>query len=90
MYFNFRFFIFGFAGQTQFKSRPIKNLNCRIHRRSFAYPTYANLMKEVEILNMGAQRMLTKSQFIYLLDKWLLLPDMRHELIMAFGVSYRC
>lgn len=43
-------------------------------------------MKEVEILNMGAQRMLTKSQFIYLLNKWLLLPDMRHELSMAFGV----
>lgn len=35
---------------------------------------------------MGVQRMLTKSQFIYLLNKWLLVPDMRHELVMAFGV----
>ncbi|XP_049872164.1 uncharacterized protein LOC126373723 [Pectinophora gossypiella] len=58
----------------------------KFHRRSFHYPSYAEIMKEVEILKMGTHRMLIKDQFIYILNQWVMEPDMKHELKLAFKV----
>ncbi|KAI5642154.1 EF-hand domain pair domain-containing protein [Phthorimaea operculella] len=57
-----------------------------LHRRSFKTPSYYEIMRQVEALKMERQRMLTKDQFIYMLDKWVMEPDMNHELKMAFKV----
>ncbi|KAJ2945618.1 hypothetical protein O0L34_g441 [Tuta absoluta] len=58
----------------------------KLHRRSFHTPSYAEIMKEVEALKMERYRMLIKDQFIYILDKWVVEPDMKHELKLAFKV----
>ncbi|XP_050347409.1 calglandulin-like [Nymphalis io] len=58
----------------------------KYHRRNFHYPSYAEIMKEVEKLKAGIIRMITKDQFIYMLDKWILMPDIKHELKLAFKV----
>lgn len=58
----------------------------KYHRRNFHYPSYAEIMNEAEKLKAGTTRMLTKEQFIYILDKWVLTPDIKHELLLAFKV----
>nr|XP_026495773.1 calmodulin-like [Vanessa tameamea] len=58
----------------------------KFHRRDFHYPSYAEIMNEVEKLKAGIIRMITKDQFIYMLDKWILMPDIKHELKLAFKV----
>lgn len=45
-------------------------------------------MALTEKLQAGVTRLITKDQFIYMLDKWVLEPELRHELILAFKVSY--
>lgn len=45
-------------------------------------------MNEVETLKAATTRMLTKEQFIYILDKWVIEADLKHELKLAFKVSY--
>lgn len=59
----------------------------RFHRRSFQYPTYFEIMTEAEKLHAGVTRMLTKDQFIYMLNLWVRESDIRHELELAFQVS---
>ncbi|XP_023948603.1 calmodulin-like [Bicyclus anynana] len=58
----------------------------KFHKRCFHYPSYAEIMSQVEILKAGINRVLTKDQFIYLLDKWVIEPDLKHELKLAFKV----
>lgn len=43
-------------------------------------------MNEVERLKAGALRLLTREQVIYMLNKWVLEPDIKHELCLAFKV----
>lgn len=64
-------------------------LNClryRYHRRHFKYPTYLEIMTQAENLNAGVNRMLTKDQFIYMLNLWVVEPEIKHELELAFAV----
>ncbi|XP_075980607.1 uncharacterized protein LOC142979537 isoform X2 [Anticarsia gemmatalis] len=56
------------------------------HRRSFRYPTYQELMLEVEKIKAGVTRVLTKDQLIYILDRWILMPEIKHELGLAFQI----
>ncbi|CAB3234068.1 unnamed protein product [Arctia plantaginis] len=56
------------------------------HKRSFHYPTYHEIMTEVEKLKADVTRMLTREQFIYILNLWFLHPDIKHELKLAFQV----
>ncbi|XP_028042056.1 calmodulin-like [Bombyx mandarina] len=58
----------------------------KFHRRNFQYPSYAEVMNEVERLKAGALRLLTREQVIYMLNKWVLEPDIKHELCLAFKV----
>ncbi|CAH2092917.1 unnamed protein product [Euphydryas editha] len=58
----------------------------KYHRRSFHYPSYAEIMNEIEKLKAGATRMITKDQFIYILNKWVLMPDIKNEIKLAFKV----
>ncbi|CAH0725764.1 unnamed protein product, partial [Brenthis ino] len=58
----------------------------KYHRRNFHYPSYAEIMIEVEKLKAGITRMLTKEQFIYMLDKWVIEADIKHEIKLAFKV----
>lgn len=58
----------------------------RYHRRSFHYPSYAEIMNKVEKLKAGTTRVITKDQFIYVLNEWILMPDIKHELKLAFNV----
>ncbi|XP_038222618.1 troponin C, slow skeletal and cardiac muscles-like [Zerene cesonia] len=58
----------------------------KIHRRSFHYPSYGEIMIEAEKLKAGITRMLTKEQMIYMLNKWTLRPNLKHELKLAFKV----
>lgn len=44
-------------------------------------------MTEVEKLKADVTRMLTRGQFIYILNLWVLLPDIKHELKLAFQVT---
>lgn len=59
------------------------------HRRSFQYPTYFEIMTEAEKLHAGVTRMLTKDQFIYMLNLWVRESDIRHELELAFQLCFR-
>ncbi|KAG7312242.1 hypothetical protein JYU34_001714 [Plutella xylostella] len=56
----------------------------KYHRRNFYYPTYAEIMKEVERLKMGTTRVLTEKQVFFLLNKWLIHPEIKKELLLAF------
>ncbi|KAJ0174648.1 hypothetical protein K1T71_009756 [Dendrolimus kikuchii] len=56
------------------------------HRRSFHYPSYSEIMIEAEKLKAGVTRMLTKEQVIFILNKWVLEPDLKHELSLAFKI----
>ncbi|CAK1555770.1 unnamed protein product [Leptosia nina] len=58
----------------------------KFHRRSFHYPSYAEIMEEAEKLKAGVTRMLTKDQLIYMLNKWTIQSDLKHELKLAFKV----
>ncbi|XP_069360912.1 uncharacterized protein [Maniola hyperantus] len=58
----------------------------KFHKRCFHYPSYAEIMIEVENLRAETIRMLTKDQFIYVLHKWVIEPDLIHELKLAFRV----
>ncbi|XP_026756391.3 uncharacterized protein LOC113516210 [Galleria mellonella] len=58
----------------------------KFHRRSFHYPSYAEIMNEAEKLKAGVTRMLTKEQFIYILDKWIVETNLKHELGLAFKI----
>ncbi|XP_045451426.1 calmodulin-like [Melitaea cinxia] len=58
----------------------------KYHRRSFHYPSYAEIMNMIEKLKAGTTRVITKDQFIYVLNKWILMPDIKHELKLAFKV----
>lgn len=58
----------------------------RFHRRYFHYPTYAEIMTEAEALKAGVFRALTKEQVIYMLNKWVLETNLKHELELAFRV----
>ncbi|XP_028166789.1 calmodulin-like [Ostrinia furnacalis] len=58
----------------------------KFHKRSFHYPSYAEIMTEVEKLKAGVFRALTKEQVIYMLDKWVLETNLKHELRLAFKV----
>ncbi|XP_061379258.1 calmodulin-like [Danaus plexippus] len=58
----------------------------KFHRRSFHYPSYLEIMKEAENLNAGISRMLTVEQVLYMLDKWIIEPEIKHELKLAFKV----
>ncbi|CAG9564729.1 unnamed protein product [Danaus chrysippus] len=44
-------------------------------------------MKEAENLNAGITRMLTVEQVLYMLDKWIIEPEIKHELKLAFKAS---
>lgn len=44
-------------------------------------------MTEAEHLKAGALRILTWEQLIYMLDKWVLEPEIKHELVLAFKVN---
>ncbi|XP_059052707.1 uncharacterized protein LOC131847228 isoform X4 [Achroia grisella] len=52
----------------------------------FHYPSYAEIMNEAEKLKAGVTRMLTKEQFIYILDKWIVKANLKHELLLAFKI----
>ncbi|CAH0680123.1 unnamed protein product [Chilo suppressalis] len=58
----------------------------KFHRRSFHYPTYAEIMSEAEKLKAGVLRMLTKEQVIYMLNRWVVGTTLKHELLLAFKV----
>ncbi|KAM3965822.1 uncharacterized protein ACR2FA_000145 [Aphomia sociella] len=58
----------------------------KFHRRSFHYPSYAEIMKEAEKLKIGVTRFLTKDQLIYILDKWVIETNLKHELGLAFKI----
>ncbi|XP_059052705.1 calmodulin-like isoform X2 [Achroia grisella] len=58
----------------------------KFHRRMFHYPSYAEIMNEAEKLKAGVTRMLTKEQFIYILDKWIVKANLKHELLLAFKI----
>ncbi|XP_068618054.1 uncharacterized protein [Battus philenor] len=58
----------------------------KFHVRSFNYPTYGEVMIEAEKLKAGVSRILTKEQILYLLDKWVVEADLKHELKLAFKV----
>ncbi|XP_021195001.3 uncharacterized protein LOC110379599 [Helicoverpa armigera] len=58
----------------------------KFHRRAFKYPSYLEIMTEAEKLNAGVIRMLTKDQFIYILNVWVQEADIKHELQLAFKV----
>ncbi|XP_045774569.1 calmodulin-like [Maniola jurtina] len=58
----------------------------KFHKRCFHYPSYAEIMIEVEKLKAETIRMLTKDQLIYILDKWVIEADLKHELKLAFKV----
>ncbi|XP_072944990.1 uncharacterized protein [Epargyreus clarus] len=58
----------------------------KYHKRSFHYPSYGEIMREAEKLKAGVTKMLTRDQLIYMLDKWILEPDLKHELKLAFKV----
>ncbi|XP_039756524.1 uncharacterized protein LOC120631142 [Pararge aegeria] len=58
----------------------------KFHKRCFHYPSYAEIMIEVENIKAEMTRMLTKDQFIYMLDKWVIEADLKHELKLAFNV----
>lgn len=47
-------------------------------------------MKEAENLNAGISRMLTVEQVLYMLDKWIIEPEIKHELKLAFKASLKC
>lgn len=44
-------------------------------------------MNDAETLKAGVTRMLTKDQVLYILNKNVLTPIIRHELTLAFKVS---
>lgn len=44
-------------------------------------------MKEAEYLKAGVLRILTWEQFIYMLNKWVLEPEIKHEVLLAFKVG---
>ncbi|XP_045522865.1 uncharacterized protein LOC123713306 [Pieris brassicae] len=58
----------------------------KFHRRSFHYPSYGEIMEEAENLKAGITRMLMYDQVVYMLNKWTMLPDLKHELQLAFKV----
>ncbi|XP_073946920.1 uncharacterized protein [Choristoneura fumiferana] len=58
----------------------------KFHRRSFSYPTYDEIVKDAELLRAGVTRLLTKEQVIYMLEKRIREPEIRHELMLAFQV----
>ena len=43
-------------------------------------------MAQAERLHAGVTRMLTKDQFIYILNLWVQDAEIKHELILAFKV----
>lgn len=43
-------------------------------------------MNKIEKLKAGTTRVITKDQFIYVLNEWILMPDIKHELKLAFNV----
>lgn len=43
-------------------------------------------MIAAEKLNVSVTRQLTKEQFLYLLDQWIIEPEIKHELKLAFKV----
>ncbi|XP_053610604.1 uncharacterized protein LOC128675311 [Plodia interpunctella] len=58
----------------------------KFHRRSFHYPTYGEIMTEADNLKAGYLRIVTKEQFIYMLNKWVLETTLKHELTLAFKI----
>ncbi|XP_030040400.1 calmodulin-like protein 6 [Manduca sexta] len=58
----------------------------KFHRRNFHYPSYFEIMTEAENLKAGTTKMLTKDQFIYMLNKWVIEPNITHELLLAFKI----
>ncbi|KOB69836.1 Calmodulin [Operophtera brumata] len=59
----------------------------KLHRRSFIYPTYGEVMLVAERLKADVTRILTWEQFIYILDTRVLEPEIKHELLVAFKVE---
>lgn len=43
-------------------------------------------MNEAEKLKAGVTRMLTRDQFIYILNTWVIEAEIKHELLLAFEV----
>ncbi|VVC92132.1 uncharacterized protein LOC126966272 [Leptidea sinapis] len=58
----------------------------KFHRRSFHYPSYGEIMAEAERFKAAVTRMITRDQFIYMINKWTILPDLKHEIKLAFKV----
>ncbi|XP_013199400.1 troponin C [Amyelois transitella] len=58
----------------------------KFHRRSFHYPTYGEIMTEADNLKAGQLRIVTKEQFIYMLNQWVLETTLKHELMLAIKI----
>ncbi|CAK1586938.1 unnamed protein product [Parnassius mnemosyne] len=58
----------------------------KFHRREFYYPSYGEVMAEVEKLKNYFPRVLTKEQVLIILDKWVIEANIKHELKLAFRI----
>ncbi|XP_041982505.1 calmodulin-like [Aricia agestis] len=58
----------------------------RYHSRNFHHPTLMEVMKEIERIKPRSQKILTKQEFINMFSKWIKLPNIRHELNLAFSL----
>ncbi|XP_013148338.1 PREDICTED: centrin-3-like [Papilio polytes] len=58
----------------------------RFHKRGFYYPSFGEVILEAETFNAGISRVFTKEQILYMLDKWVIEANIKHELKLAFKV----
>lgn len=45
-------------------------------------------MDEAEKLQAGLSRLITKDQFLYMINKWVIEANIKHELMLAFEVCF--